>query len=118
MVAGLALNAQKTVSQDPAAQVLVKFLDHEIRERIAGILLNLLLEREPVVLDEFVENRFFRLVSGVGELFFCKVGVGHEREWWLCNWAVTMASLSDGARGDTASEDWMGPDLISKTRFG
>lgn len=86
VVAGLTLDAQETVGKDPAAEVLVKFPDHEIWKRISGILLNLILERQPVVLDELVKDRFFRFVSGVGELFFCKIGIGHTREGCFAIW--------------------------------
>lgn len=61
------------MGQDATTEVLLELFDHEIRQGIAGILLNLGLKREPVVLDDFVEDRLFWLVPIVGELFDCRI---------------------------------------------
>ena len=68
-LAGLALGPQKPVCQNPTAQILIKLFDHKIRQWVAGIICDLVLKCEPVVLDNFVEDRFFGLVPGVGVLF-------------------------------------------------
>lgn len=65
----LALGPQKPVRQNPTAKILVKLFDHKIRQWIPGIIFDLVLKCEPVVLDNFVEDRFFGLMPGVGVLF-------------------------------------------------
>ncbi len=55
-VATLALDSQKPMGQDPAAQVLVELLDDEVWERVPGIAHDLILKLEPIVLDDFVED--------------------------------------------------------------
>ena len=64
-VAGLALGPQKAMGQDPALQVILELIDHEIWQGVACVLLNLGQEGEPVVLDDFIEDRFFGLVPRV-----------------------------------------------------
>ncbi len=66
-VASLALDSQKPMGQDSAAQVLVELLDDEVWEWVPGIAHDLILKLEPIVLDDFVEDRLFRLVPGIGE---------------------------------------------------
>lgn len=78
MVTALALAPQEPMSQDPAAQVLVELFDHEVWKRVPGILDDLILELEPVVLDDSVEDRPFGLVPGIGELLECGVGFDHR----------------------------------------
>lgn len=68
-LAGLTLGPQKPVRQNPTAEILIKLFDHKVRQWIPGIIFDLVLKCEPVVLDNFVEDRFFGLVSGVGVLF-------------------------------------------------
>ena len=65
----LTLGPQKSVRQYPATQILIKLLDHKIRQWVTGIIFDLIFECEPVVLDDFVKNCFFGLVPGVSVLF-------------------------------------------------
>ena len=65
----LTLGPQKPVRQYSATQILIKLFDHKIRQWVTGIIFDLIFECEPVVLDNFIEDCFFRLVPGVGVLF-------------------------------------------------
>ena len=105
MVAALALNTQETVGQNPTAQVFIKFFYHKTWKRIAGVIFNLSFERQPVVLDKFVKDRFFGLVSGVSELFFCKIGVCHEGID-VCKSVAMNASVCDGSCGNLRPETY------------
>ncbi len=69
-VTGHALGAQESVSQNPTAKIFFEFFDHEIWEWVAGVLLDLGLKREPVILDDFVEVSFFGFMSLIGALWF------------------------------------------------
>lgn len=96
-VTGLTLSPQEPMGQDPTAEILFELFYDEVWEGASCILLDLFFERKPVVLDEPIEGRLFRLVSGVGELIFCKICVGHTGGGLLCKPAATIACLLDGA---------------------
>ncbi len=70
-VAGLTLGPKESMGQDPTSHILIKLFDHEIRQAVPSLLFNLFLKREPVVLDNFVEDRFLGLVPGIGVGFCC-----------------------------------------------
>jgi hypothetical protein len=72
-VTRFAPSTQESMSQDPTTEVLIELLDHEIRQGIASVLLDLGPKREPVVLDDFVEKGLFGLVPVVGVLFDCGI---------------------------------------------
>ena len=63
MLAAGALGTQKSVSQDPAAQILVELFDHEVWQWVPQVVFNLSQEREPASLDELVKRRFFGFVA-------------------------------------------------------
>ena len=69
MFAALAPSSEKSVSQDPAVQVLGELFGHEVWQWVARVVQDLILEGEPVVLDQFVEKSLFWLVPCVGECF-------------------------------------------------
>ncbi len=62
-----ALGPQKAVCQYPTAKVLFELFDHKIWKWIPQIVFNLLLEREPVTLNQFVECGLFGFVALVVE---------------------------------------------------
>ncbi|CAM6000751.1 unnamed protein product [Sphagnum balticum] len=70
-MARFALGAQESVGQNPAAQIPFELFDDEIRQWVAGVSLDLLPKREPIVLDDFVECRLFGPVSTVVVPFNC-----------------------------------------------
>jgi hypothetical protein len=59
----LALVAQKSVRQDPATEVLVKLLDHEVRKTMTGLLSELLKIACKIFLNDFVEDCFFGFMA-------------------------------------------------------
>lgn len=73
MMAALALRPEEAMTEKSTAQILLKLFGYEIRKWISGIPNHLLLEPEPIGLDEFVEDRLLGLVPGVGELFGCGI---------------------------------------------
>ena len=66
--AGLALDSEEAIGQDPASQKLFELFDHEIWQWVAGVPLNLFPKRQPVLLHDFVKNRLFGLVAFIGVL--------------------------------------------------
>ena len=60
--------------EETAAQAFFKLIDHKIWQWVAGILFDLLLEGEPVVLHQSVKSGLLRLVPDIGVLF----------EHWVC----------------------------------
>jgi len=74
--AGLALDSEEPIGQNPAPQELFELLDHKIRQWVAGVALNLLPKWQPVLLHDFVENCLFGLVALIGVLG-CAGNFGH-----------------------------------------
>ena len=70
-LAGLTLGSKESMGKNPTSQILIKLFDHEIRQAVPSLLFNLFLKREPVVLDNFVEDRFLGLAPGIGVGFCC-----------------------------------------------
>ncbi len=91
-----ALDSQKSVGQDPTAQILLNLLDHKVWEWIPHIVLNLLLEGQPVGLDQFVECRFFGFVA----LVVIGLGIGNRHRQtgglqlaWPCRIALPTSAV-------------------------
>lgn len=56
------------MSEDPAAEVLIKLFDDEARERLSVLGLEKNLERVPVLLNDLVKSCLLGLMALVGKL--------------------------------------------------
>jgi hypothetical protein len=68
MMALFALSPQKTVGQNPAAQVLFEFFNNEIWKSRASVANHLVFEASPVFLDQLIECGLFGLMPLVCEV--------------------------------------------------
>ena len=92
-----ALGSQKSVGQYPATQILFELFDHEIWKWIPQVLFNLLLKRQPIGLNQFVECCFFGFVA----LVVVSLGIRCEH-WqrpylqlpWPFRFALVMAVIA------------------------
>lgn len=92
-MAACALSSQKSVSQDPATKILFELLDHEVRKWVPHVLFDLLLEGQPICLDELVERGLFWFVALV--LVALLICMGHELLPCLATTVVTLDCLYD-----------------------
>ncbi len=74
----LAASPQKPMGQYPTLQVFLKLLDHEIREGVPSVPLNLRLKGKPVVLNQFIEYPLFWQMPIVGEWLTGGIECYHE----------------------------------------
>lgn len=109
MVATCALGSQKSVGQYPAAQILLKLFDHEIWQWVPQVLFDLMLECQPVGLNQFIERSFFRFVALV-VIGLC-IGYRHRRRSYLqLSWPFRIALLMAMVilwSGNTTTAVWL-----------
>lgn len=88
------LGSQKAVGQYPAAEILVELFNHEVRQWIAQVMFDLILECEPVLLDEPIEGCLLWLVALVE--VGLRIGDGHGWKPCLANLFATLDRLYVG----------------------
>ena len=80
MVATGALSSQKSVRQNPAAKIRFELLVHEVWQWIPQVVFDLLLEQQPVALDQLVEGCLFWFVA----LVVIGFGIGNRHRLDAC----------------------------------
>ncbi len=110
------LSPQKSVRQNPTAQILFELFVHKIWQWIPQVAFHLLQERQPVALDQLVECSFFGFVA----LVVIRLGIGYRHRQTAClqqPWPFRIALPTSALVVSSGTPPWLG-DSVQRVQIG
>ena len=102
--------------QNPTAKIRFELFVHKVWQRVPQVVFDLLLERQPIALDQFVEGGFFWFVA----LVVIGFGIGNRHRQAAClqqPWPFRIALPTSALVVSSGTPPWLG-DSVQRVQIG